>query len=93
MPLARSEEISAWLIEYNTKIERFKLTLWVKRGGKSKDQDVKNFGHLDPQSQDIILDMLRYHKPVFWVPIDGADPDMGIIRVETAEVGKFMSIK
>ena len=93
MPLARSEEISTWLIEYNTKIERFKLTLWVKRGGKSKDQDVKNFGNLDPQSQDIILDMLRYHKPVFWVPTDEADPDMGIIRVETAEVGKFMTIR
>ncbi len=93
MPVMRSIEITNWLIEYDTQHEKFKLTVWIQHGKKTKDLDIRNYGDLSPQTQDIILDMLRYHKPVYWVPTDEKDPENGIIRVETAEVGKFMSIR
>lgn len=93
MSSAQTHEITEWLIEYNTETMSFNLTIWVRKGKGSEAVHIREFDKLEAQRQDIVLDMLRYHKPVYWVQTKADHPELGVIRVQTAEIGKFIALK
>lgn len=82
-----SLEVKEYMIEYDLNDKKFDLTIWVQAGKKLNNVHIEEFNNLDRLDMAVILDLFRYHKPIYWIP------EKRIFRVETTEIGKILTLR